>query len=218
MDNNVAQSVKAAILWLDMWDFKTLDYFLRVLLAWVNDLYNGSTSEAEFVDRLAELIDQQLTRAWNEGMRANGLDPIQDMTEEYQQQLQDIIASEYSYVDQFARDIAAHSGTLPQFQSRAQLWANRYNDVVNQSKLATADGKDRYEWVYGDTDHCETCASLNGLVATAKEWDISGFKPQSAPNDMLTCGGWKCQCRLEPTDKRRSPKVLDTLLNLGVRL
>jgi hypothetical protein len=53
---------------------KTLDYYQRVLFTWVNDLYTKEVTEAEFVDRLAEVIDQQLTRAWNEGMRLNELD------------------------------------------------------------------------------------------------------------------------------------------------
>jgi hypothetical protein len=193
---------------------KTLDYYQRVLFTWVNDLYTKEVTEAEFVDRLAEVIDQQLTRAWNEGMRLNELDPS-EMTDEQFAILQDIIASEYTYVDQFAADVASGNYTLPQLQARAGVWANRYNDVVNQAKLETADLKDKYEWVYGDTEHCDTCAQLNGLVATAKEWEIAGIKPQSPPNDRLSCGGWRCKCELRPTDKRRSPKVLDTLLTIG---
>lgn len=216
MRKEIVPTVKAAITWLHLWDFKTLDYFIRVLMDWVNDLFTGEVTEGEFVDRLADLIDQQLTRAFNEGMRANGLDPLLDMTEEYQQALQEIIANEYQYVDAFAHDVATQNGSLAQFQNRAQMWANRYNDVVNQAKLLTADGADRYEWVMGPTEkHCSTCGALDGLVATAKEWEISGFKPQG---DMLECGGWQCKCSLQPTDRRRSPKVLDTLLNIGTKI
>ena len=195
---------------------KTPDFYLRVLYTWVNDLSKGEVTQNEFVDKMAELIDQQLTRAWHEGMRANELTP-NDMDAELQDQLTEIITNEYMYVDQFAADIAGGKYSLAQLQNRAAIWANRYNDVVNQAKLATAGLKDKYEWIYGDTEHCDTCADLNGLVATAKEWEISGIKPQNPPNGNLSCGGWKCQCRLQPTTKRRSTKVLDTLLTIGMK-
>lgn len=202
MNNSVVQSVKAALTWLYLWDFKTIDYFIRVLMDWVNDLFTGEVSEADFVDRLADLIDQQLTRAFNEGMRANGLDPLLDMTEEYQQALQEIIANEYKYVDSFAHDVATQNGSLAQFQNRAQMWANRYNDVVNQAKLLTADAKDKLEWVEGDTiNKCGVCSGLDGMVLTAREWELLGVRPQSPD---LPCKGFHCHCDLVPTDKRRT--------------
>jgi hypothetical protein len=216
MQNDVARTVKAAIMWLEAWDFKTLDYFIRVLMTWVNDLYNGDVTEAEFVDRMADVIDQQLTRAWNEGMRENGLDPIEDMTDEYAAMLQDIIANEYSYVDEFAASIKG--GTLAEAQARAQLWAARYQDVVNQAKIATAEAKDKFIWRMGATEvHCDTCAQLDGVVAYASEWETAGIHPQQPPNGALECGGWRCDCSLEPTDQRRSPKALDILLTIGIK-
>lgn len=195
---------------------KTPDFYLRVLYTWVNDLSTGEVSENEFIDKMAALIEQQLTRAWNEGMRENEIDPS-EMDDDMRAQLTQIITDEYMFVDQFAADIAGGKYSLAQLQNRAAIWANRYNEVVNIAKLATAKLKDKFEWIYGDTEHCDTCAQLNGLVATAKEWEISGIKPQNPPNDNLSCGGWKCQCKLQPTTKRRSPKVLDTLLTLGMK-
>lgn len=195
---------------------KTSEYFDRVLGTWVYDLWNSEITQDEFVDKMADLIEQQMTRAWNEGMRANGLNPA-DITPEQQAELQNIISDEYMFVDRFAADIVAgRGGSVAQFQSRASLWSNRYNDTVNEAKLSTAEPKDKLIWVYGDTEHCETCAQLNGIVASANEWEQSGIRPQSPPNDNLTCGGWKCQCRLEPTERRRSPKALDTLMNIVI--
>ena len=205
MKNDVARSIKAALMWLEAWDFKTLDYFLRVFNTWVNDLFTGEVTEAEFVDRLADLIDQQLNRAWNEGMRLNGLDPLTAMTPEFQAMLQDIIANEYMYVDQFADDIASGKYTLEQMQARAELWSNRYNDVVNRAALETADDKDKLIWNLGATEaHCTTCSALNGVVLRASEWAALGVHPQSPPNGKLECGGWKCDCSLTPTDQRRT--------------
>ena len=233
MNDALKMSISYAVDWLEAQQFrvpfsvldlavvhgvKTAVYFDRVIMTWVNDLYTHEVTEAEFVDRFADLIDQQLTRAFNEGMRNNGLDPVTDMTDEWAAALQEMIASEYMYVDQYAADIASGNYTLAQLQSRAGTWSNRYTDIVNQATLLTAEGKDRLIWRLGATEaHCETCMTLNGVVAFAREWDVSGIKPQNPPNNNLSCGGWKCDCSLEPTDQRRSPKALDILLTIGVR-
>ena len=201
-------AIADAMRYLAAWEIKTFVYFLRVLSRDVRALYADKISEREFVDNLAALLEQQLRRAWNEGMRNNGLDPQRDMTADFEAAYQEIVVSEFAYVDQFAADIVAardaQSGT-DALLARAGLWANRYNDTVNQSMLITAPGQGteneaRYKWVYGDTEHCETCAALNGIVATASDWAASGYKPQSPPNDLLECGGWRCQCQLELTD------------------
>lgn len=197
---------------------KTEAYYDRVLERGVRDLYNGRITADELLDTMIRLLDEQMRRAWNEGMRQNGLDPAQDMTDEWETQLQGIIDGEFSHVEQFITDVETARDTgapIDPLLSRAQLWAGRYADVVNQSILATAEPKDKYEWIYGDTQHCTTCEALNGLVASAAEWEQSGFRPQSPPNDMLECGGWRCQCRLEPTDRRRSPDVLTRLLDIA---
>jgi hypothetical protein len=202
-----AQNIRVPFVVLDsavVHGIKTVAYFDRVIMAWVNDLYTHAVTEAEFVDRFAELLDQQLTRAWNEGMRQNGLTP-DDMTEAWSATLQEIIASEYMYVDQFAADIAGGNFTLAQLQSRAGTWSNRYVDVMNRAVTETADGKDRLKWTLGATEeHCATCAALNGIVAWAKEWEALGVHPQQPPNNLLDCSGWRCDCSLSPTDQRRT--------------
>lgn len=215
MRADVLESVKAAMFFLDAWGIKTLDYFLRVLNAWVYDLWKSDVNADEFTDRLADLIQQQLTRAWYEGMRANKLDPVYDMLEEWQAELNDIIANEYVYVDGFAAAIVAgRGGSVSQFQARAALWANRYTDVVNRSKIVTAGKGVKMQWVYGDTEHCDVCSRLNGITAFASEWEALGVRPQSPPNALLDCGGWRCKCKLQPTQKRRSPRAYDSILNI----
>jgi hypothetical protein len=171
------------------------------------------------LDNLAGLLEQQLRRAFNEGMRQNDLDPEKDMTPEWEQIYQDAVVEQYQYIEQFAADIvqgALDDVGVAQFKARSALWANRYNDMVTTAQMATADNKDRFIWKIGATEkHCETCAALNGIVAWAEEWEQSGFHPQGAPNDLLTCGGWLCDCSLESTDQRRSPNALDTLMNIA---
>lgn len=205
----------------DLRAFKTTAHYALSLKKNVRQLYNGEMSEAEFVDLLLVLVDEQLTRAWNEGMRENGLDPKEDMIDEWAEVLQDTKLSELDYVDDFAAEIVQgassdkekNTDSLPGFIARADLWANRYTDTVNLAILTTAGGKDRLEWVYGDTEHCSTCLNLNGIVAFASEWELADVHPQGPPNEALDCGGWKCQCSLRPTDKRRSRNAWDKIMD-----
>jgi hypothetical protein len=187
---------------------KTEAFYNRALRRDILDYYRNDMEAGEFIDDMIRLIDGQLTRAWNEGMRQNALDPKEDMTDEYQEILDGIISAEYDHVLDLASAIEAartNEAGVNQLYVRADMWTNRYNDVVNQAKLATADDKDKYEWVLGETEqHCTTCAALHGVVASVRQWEESGYHPQQPPNDKLECGGWQCDCRLDPTRKRRT--------------
>jgi len=96
------------------------------------------------------------------------------------------------------------------------MWVNRYTDVKNQAKIYFG-GKTRLMWVEGDTkEKCPTCLALNGIVAFAQEWEMSGVRPQSPPNEILNCGGWNCSCTLQVTDKRRSPNALQRIMDIAI--
>ena len=189
---------------------KTVAYYERVLSKDVRGLYNGTMDMGAFVDDHIRLVEEQLRRAWNEGMRANDLDPTRDMKPEWEAILQDVIAEEFTYIEDFGAAIekaALEEQPIDGLLGRAKLWTNRYNEVVNLAKLTTRP-KDRYKWVIGSTaEHCSTCIGLNGKVATAEEWLASGYRPQGR---NLECGGWNCQCRLiyteEPVTQKGTPK------------
>jgi hypothetical protein len=88
-----------------------------------------------------------------------------------------------------------------QFGARADMWSNRYNDVINQARLHFG-GIQLLEWVRGPTsDGCDDCIALDGIVATANEWEASGWRTQS---QELACHGFNCLCQLKPTDKKRT--------------
>lgn len=201
---------------------KTYDHYAKVIDRATREFYAGSITDSEFLDVMIGAIEEQLTRAWYAGMRQNGLSAPADMTPEWEGQLKDIIDGEYNRVLDFASAIQSASekdaanGTpdqsLPALRSRGALWANRYNDVVNQSVTATAQAaveapaegeapdEARLRWNFDpDKEHCLTCEALNGIVATVSDWQDSGFTPQAPPNDMLECGGWRCGCSLEFT-------------------
>lgn len=51
-------------------------------------------------------------------------------------------------------------------------------------------------WVYGDTEHCSTCNSLNGQRHRA-QWYLSRNYIPRKPGASLECGGYRCQCSLK---------------------
>lgn len=186
-------------------EIKTIGHYSRVLNHNVLLLYNGEMTESEFVDDLAKLIEEQFTRAWREGAVNVGFDPDQ-MTDEQAEALQERILTEYDHVDNYAaqiRQASANGESVGPYQDRVDMWANRYNEVRDEARIEFSKGTGQmFEWVLGPTEeHCDTCGGLAGIVATADEWDESGYKPQSQD---LACHGYHCLCELRPTDKEKT--------------
>lgn len=175
----------------------------------MREYFHQEQDAFEFIDSLTAEITNQYTRAWNEGARAAGVDP-RDMADPDLAHLDDMIRAEFNFVLGLAEDIdnARYREMTDQefadaFKGRADLWANRYTEVKNEAVVWFS--REKLVWILGATEqHCSTCARLNGVVAYADEWYASGLRPQNAPNERLECGGWRCDCRLEPTDKRKT--------------
>jgi len=202
---------------------KTEATYFRQLWSRVLALYRSEIHMGEFLTELSNIVQNQITRAWRAALRDEGLDPNLASTPggEFYDEMEAMVLSEFDYADNFAYDIAragANQSGFEPFRMRTELWANRYNDAYNKATLeinTQLGGK--LEWKLGETEeHCETCAALNELVAFAHEWQTAGFRPQNPPNPLLDCGGWQCDCKLVATDKRRNPKVLNTLMNIAV--
>jgi hypothetical protein len=77
----------------------------RIIWDDVREFYYEEQSVGDFIDSMTGTIESQLTRAWNEGMRNNGLDPASDMTPAWEAELQGIIDEEYNHVLDFAQAI-----------------------------------------------------------------------------------------------------------------
>lgn len=198
---------------------KSIEQYDRQLWEYTLALYRGGDS-GEFIDKFTRAISNQLTRAFNEGARAVGVEP-EDMTDEDRAYLKEIIDSEYEHILDLGSAIEDSmelelSEFRQAFRSRIDLWIARYTDVINRAKTYFG-GKTRLEWVLGETEqHCDTCAALNGIVAYAKEWEQAQVHPQSPPNEVLQCGGWKCDCSLIVTDKRRTSGALGRIMDIAV--
>jgi hypothetical protein len=194
---------------------KTEQGYFRQLWGRIKEFYRGEIAQGQFLDSLANLVQDQITRAWRQALRDEGLDPKQ-VDSVYQEPVEAMILAEFDHIDNLAADVAQareNERGFDGFRSRAEIWAKRYPDAVNRANLAIVEKNGgRLEWELGQTEeHCTTCAGLHGIVAFAREWREAGVQPQSPPNEQLECGGWHCDCKLKPTTRRRSRNALDRI-------
>jgi hypothetical protein len=205
--------------YLDVTGVKTQEHYNRQMWFYCLSLFRGEEDAFAFISDMTEAISEQLTKAWNEGARAVGIEP-DEFTSEDKVMIDEIIKAEYEFILGLGSDIEAVIGTLElkefsaQFRPRVDVWAMRYQDVVNRAK-AHFGNRTKLVWRLGPSKkHCGTCSSLNGIVAYAKEWEASGVRPQSPPNKALQCGGWNCKCNLEVTTERRTRNALQRIQSL----
>ena len=195
---------------------KTYDYMLATVSHMVNQVYGGQMG-GEFVDILGALVRGQMRDAYNRAYADAGFsDAIPDWLQaSLDEQL--IKQANFDYIYQYYQDIIdarVDETPVSPLLYRAQLWAARWTEAYNEATMViTAHLGGRLKWHLGATEqHCASCSRLDGIVAFAAEWDLSGCRPQNAPNDRLECGGWNCDCSLEPTDQRRSPNAWDRIM------
>lgn len=221
MNPDLLTALKAAVLyiWRQSHATKTYDYFLETLNSLINSVYTKNLG-GEFVDIMSNLIDGQLSQAFEQAWADDGNDtPPPDYL---QTAAHDMIAEQQGMVRQFYQEIidaqVDELGT-DALLSRASLWANRWNEAYNQAvHLIQLQMGGKEVWRLGATEqHCPTCSALDGIVAYASEWEQLGVHPQQGPNDLLVCGGWRCDCSLSPTNQRRSPKAFESILNAVTR-
>lgn len=196
---------------------KTYDYMLANISRMVSNVYTGNMG-GEFVDIMGALIRGQIRQAYTTAYAEAGFsDALPDWLQADMEAMQTEQAS-FDFIYKYYQDIIdARVDGLPlqPLLDRVPLWANRYNEAVSRANMTIqAQLGGRLMWKLGATEeHCATCAALNGIVAFATEWELSGVRPQSAPNERLECRGFRCDCSLEPTEKRRSPKAWDRIMS-----
>ena len=178
--------------------------YSRDIRAAVRGFWNSELDFFTFFESFSISIERGLTAAWYEGAAQCGIEP-DEMTIDEMKLLRFKISEQMNYLNRFAEVIEAGSkengGKLTPLMKRAQLWVNRYNDVRNEARVSACKDS-KLKWILGLTEqHCRTCFALNGKVKRASFWKILGVRPQNAPNHLLECEGWLCDCELSPTDE-----------------
>lgn len=166
----------------------------------VRGLWMGAMDYDQFFQAMESAIRLGIPQAWYEGARECGVTPA-ELTPEERLAMQSVIWDEYNYINGFALAIEAGSkangGKLGPLMNRADLWVNRYKDIVNRAKTMAC-GDKKLTWVFGKTEeHCSSCLKLVGKTKRASQWEQAGIRPQMP---TLECGGWRCDCSLQPTD------------------
>jgi hypothetical protein len=167
-------------------------------------LWSGTWSTGDFIIAMLETIALGLRTAWIEGMESAGVAEDEISPEEWSI-LQERINQENAQIAGLAADINASNraagGKLGDLMPRAELWINRYNDIVNLARMtASTDPKLRWAIGVGAIDHCQDCLDYNGKVYRASVWAKYGIRPQG---ENLACGGWRCQCEFVPAAGER---------------
>lgn len=181
-----------------------IDSYRANLRSVTRGYWSGVLDLNQFYDQMRATMNTRLQQAWDEGAAECGIRP-DEYTPEEQIALANGIANELNQLPGLALRVDQNSkvnkGKLTPLLDRvSSLWLDRYNDFKNRARLMACKDQ-KLEWIYGDTEHCTTCAALNGKVKRGSFWQTSGYQPQNPPNSALECGGWRCQCRLEPTDR-----------------
>jgi len=205
----------------------------RIVSIYIGDLRTKPLHEiGPFAVDFANAIETGLNEAWRLGMRENDVSEM-DEDGEMQEIVDGIVASEREHIPDFAEyitTVALNAETMGEaitgVEGRLQMWIGRYNDVLTQAIIYTAEEKSKMVWLLGATEqHCPFCRDLNGIVAYAREWDEAGLQPRNPPNPGLTgerdgekgCGGWRCDCTLVPTTEKKTRNALQRLLAIAGR-
>lgn len=133
-----------------------------------------------------------------DGLKDGGVD-IEALEPDDQAQATKLIASNSAYVSDLSASLFADPAPNIDAAARAGMWANKTLTEFYNAGLMSADANGMYEWVLGNTEHCDDCQRLSGQKHRLKEWSKSKWLPQS---DRLECHGFNCQCRLVKTTGR----------------
>lgn len=166
----------------------------------------GTIDMFTFVDSMVGATVRGYNQAWAEGERAVGIISPEERGPEEMRALEQVIRDDVGRIMALADFIRAHARDQGKLfrtvQNRIELWANRYQAIVNQA-MALAGRNRKMAWVLGMTEvHCGDCLTYSGQVHRASVWREWGAVPQSR---HLECGGWHCDCHLKPTSAPGTP-------------
>lgn len=184
---------------------KRVDDYEVDLSEMVVDVLNGDAAASKLGAKLRALIRRAAPEMGLEALEEAGSgDPAADYDDAVTAIVDGWIADQLDYVDGFVADTGAATranagdeweARQASIIDRVTLWAGSLANLgakVKADYLANKPGT----WVYGDTDHCDTCQKLNGQRHRLRWFTERGFIPQQNGSETLECGGWRCQCTI----------------------
>ena len=164
--------------------------------------WNGNLNTLEIADSLFSNIRRGFEQAWQEGSRDCGVLP-DERTQAETDKLNLLIGDNFQYVGALADWLFEHSKAkgvkFADVVYRADLWINRYTEVVGIAKTMAC-GIKKLVWRLGNAEHCRSCLKLSGRVARSSTWNEREVYPRMV-NGKLKCRGYRCACFFQETDQ-----------------
>lgn len=187
----------------------------------IDYIREGSIGRRAFVRRSMRALQQAYYTVFSLG--ALSVDSFHTLTAEDIKVLNNELFGERRFLQSFARDLARGTFELaPQFRARLYLAALR---GVFELGRVSALPAGPYDWILGDTDHCEPClvASLEGPY---KRDSISLLRlpvVPGIPGSGEVCQGLtKCGCTLRlrgfPANERLQLELRDILYSIELEI
>jgi HK97 family phage portal protein len=156
----------------------------------------GRSSEIDrrtFSNRLRTLLRVYARKAYVDGLTDGGIEDG-ELDSDDESELSSYIASQSQYISAISAVLYKEDGvTDAQADVKAAMWFNKSIEPAYHKGLLSADKNGVYEWVYGDTEHCEDCNAMNGQKHRLKDFAKRGILPKAG---ILACNGFNCECNL----------------------
>ncbi len=169
----------------------TKDAFVDDVAAAISDAASGEISKAAFAIRMRAALSKYGKAAMLDGLEDGGVEAT-TLEGVDSDMFASILAAQSAFVTDARAGITDFGGDA---EARAQMWGNKSLQLFYDAGLMSSDKNGMYEWVYGDTEHCDDCRRLNGQKHRLKDWH-DNVMPKSSD---LECHGYNCQCELKKT-------------------
>lgn len=186
-----------------------VDSFEVALTKFCTQAWAGRMDKVDFQRAARALIKQSAPEVYIEGMIEGGMadeaEAREAMTEADNAAIRDYVSSQSKFVNAFAADVLAvrEAESKPAAQemifSRCKTWAQSLA-ALGARGHAAADANKMGTWKFGDTDHCATCAKLDGKRHRLSWFVERGYIPREPGSVTLECHGFNCQCKIVDDD------------------
>jgi len=194
--------------------FKATDGIDSLVQGYVDDLtrnfldvLDGAQSIPRATRAHMALIDKNAVLGYEAGMTDGGADPA-EIDDVDNAAINDWVETQDSHVSDLWADVKQLRADKPELSKddyaarqltindRLAQWGESLRNLYSLGK-ANAQRNKSVTWHFGDTDHCDTCAKLDGQRHRLKWFLDKGYIPQENGSGTLDCHGYHCQCTLD---------------------
>jgi len=184
----------------------------------VADNLNGDIDATTQAAKHRALLQASAEDIYAEGMFDSGkFDSREEASDsvdaEDREHIGEWVNEQVQFVSQFAKDTSAarldpalddsqNEARQNAILERVNLWGRAMQSLGDEGR-ASGSKNVMVTWQLGETEvHCQSgagkvgCAELSGKRHKIKWFTSRGYIPRKPGNDKITCGGWRCECRL----------------------